>query len=180
MFGISAAIWQYPALRYGGDVGDDCADPETTSVKSVTGPPICRTVLLNQPVDLIQLPPCTMDIPNTDNDNVDQAMDIDKDGDGLIEICDLEGLNEIRFQLDGSGYRTTAGATVIPTGCPNDRCTGYELTRDLDFMDDDSYRQKALTGQRGQRTPPGIPLELMLQMSVSMQHLTATAIQSPI
>ena len=79
----------------------------------------------------------------TDTDDVEQAMDIDKDGDGLIEICDLEGLNEIRFQLDGSGYTTgtsAMGAMKITTGCPNDRCIGYELTSGLDFMDDNSYR----------------------------------------
>ena len=84
-----------------------------------------------------------MDIPDTDNDGIEQNMDIDKDNDGLIEICDLEGLNEIRFQLDGSGYTTgtsAMGAMKITTGCRNDRCTGYELTRDLDFMADGNYR----------------------------------------
>ena len=77
----------------------------------------------------------------TDNDGVDQDEDIDKDGDGLIEICDLEGLYEMRYQPDGAGYKTTAGATVINTGCPSiSGCRGYELTRSLDFMDDTSYR----------------------------------------
>ena len=90
------------------------------------------------------LPPCTaaLNIPD-DNDGVAQAMDIDKDGDGLIEICDLEGLDEIRHRLNGSGYRTTAEATVITTGCPDGGCTGYELTRHLNFMSASSYR---LTG----------------------------------
>ena len=96
------------------------------------------------------LPACTMSLIGTYiepmNDGVDQMEDIDKDGDGLIEICDLEGLNEIRFQLDGSGYTTgtsAMGAMKITTGCPNDRCTGYELTSGLDFMDDNSYRTTA-------------------------------------
>ncbi len=44
------------------------------------------------------LPDCTnslldlSDYNKDDGDLVDQAVDIDKDGDGLIEICDLEGL----------------------------------------------------------------------------------------
>ena len=94
------------------------------------------------------LPPCTaaLNIPD-DGDSTPQAMDIDKDGDGLIEICDLEGLNEIRFQPDGLGYTTgtsAMGAMRITTGCPsNGGCTGYELTKDLDFMDDDSYRPES-------------------------------------
>ena len=65
---------------------------------------------------------------------------VDKDNDGLIEIETLEDLDAIRYQLDGSGYRTSATASKITTGCPNGRCTGYELTRNLDFMDDNSYR----------------------------------------
>ena len=70
-------------------------------------------------------------------------MDVDKDGDGLIEICDLEGLFEMRYALDGSGYRTAADAMSITTGCrttPTTDCTGFELTRDLDFNDPNSYR----------------------------------------
>ena len=66
--------------------------------------------------------------------------DIDQDNDGLIEICDLEGLNAIRYRLDGTGYKANESAPVITIGCrPNGGCTGYELTRDLDFNDDDSY-----------------------------------------
>ena len=90
------------------------------------------------------LPPCTNSLATyTDSDSVNQDVDIDKDDDGLIEICDLEGLDAIRHQLDGTGYRTTAGATVITTGCHSDGCIGYELTRSLDFMDDASYRTPA-------------------------------------
>ena len=90
-------------------------------------------------VVLTDLPPCTasLNIPD-DNDGVDQPIDIDKDGNGLIEICDLEGLNAIHHQLDGTGYKANAGATVITTGCPS-TCTGYELTRSLDFKTSSSY-----------------------------------------
>ena len=65
---------------------------------------------------------------------------IDQDDDGLIEICDLEGLNAIRYQLDGSGYNTSHSTrTKITAGCPEDGCKGYELIKDLDFNDDASY-----------------------------------------
>ena len=81
-------------------------------------------------------------------------MDIDKDGDGLIEICDLEGLNEMRYVLNGSGYKTTGSDTVtaITTGCPSGGvCTGYELTRHLNFMDTQAaIAQEAPIGPHGQ------------------------------
>ena len=91
------------------------------------------------------LPPCTMslisELPN-DNDGIEQDVDIDKDGDGLIEICDLEGLYEMRYVPDGSGYTTSTTAGINRTGCSS-TCTGFELTRNLDFSDDGSYRTPA-------------------------------------
>ncbi len=66
--------------------------------------------------------------------------DIDKDNDGLIEINNLEELNEIRYQPDGTGYRASANTSKITLGCPADGCRGYELDRDLDFEDIASYR----------------------------------------
>ena len=73
----------------------------------------------------------------------DYTVDIDQDDDGLIEICDLEGLDAIRYQLDGSGYRESFTANKITTGCPRLGCRGYELSRDLSFNDRDSYRDIA-------------------------------------
>ena len=100
-------------------------------------------VISNSGSDILtnNLPLCTLNIPNADGDDVRHAMDIDKDNDGLIEICDLEGLDEIRYQLDGMGYKTTDSEMVaaITAGCPT-TCTGFELTRSLDFMASDSYR----------------------------------------
>ena len=97
-----------------------------------------------QVVSAQNLPPCTNDLNLTDDDGVDQAVDIDKDDDGLIEICDLEGLNEMRHVLNGVGYRTSPTDTINRTGCPSGgNCRGFELTRDLNFTDDDSYRTTA-------------------------------------
>ena len=79
--------------------------------------------------------------------NVCSDDDIDKDDDGLIEVCTLEDLDAMRHVLNGEGYKSASGATPIYDGCPlnnatppQPRCRGYELTRDLDFEDDDSYR----------------------------------------
>ena len=74
--------------------------------------------------------------------------DIDQDDDGLIEICDLEGLNAMRYQMDGTGYKASGGATKITLGCPATGCKGYELTRDLDFNDDASYRNASANKRR--------------------------------
>ncbi|MBC6414769.1 MAG: cadherin-like beta sandwich domain-containing protein [Chromatiales bacterium] len=71
--------------------------------------------------------------------------DIDIDDDGLIEICDIEGLYAMRYQLDGSGYRPSSNANLVTTSCGggdgNDTCNGYELMRDLDFNNPDHYRE---------------------------------------
>ena len=66
-------------------------------------------------------------------------VDIDLDGDGLIDVNNLETLHAMRYQLDGSGLRMSPGSSKVTTGCPSDICIGYELTRDLDFLKDESY-----------------------------------------
>ena len=68
------------------------------------------------------------------------ATDIDQDDDGLIELCDLDALDAVRYQLDGSGYRESFDAVKITAGCPQSGCNGYELRKNLDFNSNDSYR----------------------------------------
>ncbi len=68
--------------------------------------------------------------------------DYDSDNDGLIDVDSLAKLNAIRYDLDGNGSADdsadngnyTAGFPnpVSGMGCPSG-CTGYELTADLDF-----------------------------------------------
>ena len=75
--------------------------------------------------------------------------DYDSDDEGLIEISNLEQLNAVRFDLDGSGgadgpsdagaYAEAFPGAVSGMGCPDSGCAGYELTRDLDFDDPGSY-----------------------------------------
>ena len=78
--------------------------------------------------------------------------DFDVDNDGLIEVSTLAQLNAIRWDLDGDGsvsagnaanYSGASGAFASAStgmGCPavsnTATCTGYELTRDLDFDTD--------------------------------------------
>ena len=73
---------------------------------------------------------------------------IDEDNDGLVDIDYLEDLDAIRYQLDGSGYRANVGSAKISSGCPSEGCRGYELLRDLDFNDADSYRNAAANMRR--------------------------------
>ena len=65
--------------------------------------------------------------------------DIDDDNDGLIEIRNLDNLDAIRYQLDGSGYRANPGDIKITKGCrvveDLEKCDGYELAQDIDFND---------------------------------------------
>ncbi len=74
-----------------------------------------------------------------DNDGVMDEQDIDDDGDGLIEIATAESLFNIRYQLDGSGYRSSTRETINQQGCGDkeliDECFGYELTDDISLAD---------------------------------------------
>ncbi len=75
-------------------------------------------------------------------------IDYDADDDGLIEISNLEQLDAIRHDTNGDGmanhsstalYYTVAFPNPVPgMGCTFG-CAGYELARDLDFANDDSY-----------------------------------------
>ena len=65
---------------------------------------------------------------------------IDDDADGLIDIYTLDDLDAIRYQLDGSAYKTVHNVQPNKRGCPAAVCKGYELMRSLDFNTDTSYR----------------------------------------
>ena len=78
-----------------------------------------------------------------DSDGFLGSIDVDDDGDGLIEIWTAEELNNVRYQLNGSGYRTGANETTNTTGCPMTECIGYELAADIDLA---SYGQSYAAG----------------------------------
>lgn len=66
--------------------------------------------------------------------------DYDSDDDGLIDVANLQQLDAIRYDLQGTGTPTDqelydiAFPSAVPgMGCPEAGCTGYELVADLDF-----------------------------------------------
>ena len=77
----------------------------------------------------------------------------DSDGDGLIEVTNLEQLDAMRHDLDADGfpdsdsgslaYEAAFPVTGVEVVCANN-CTGYELTRSLDFDDAASYSSGAV------------------------------------
>ena len=89
----------------------------------------------------------------------------DTDGDGLIEISNLEQLDAVRHDLEGNGVPnhpdlerqnrqrlklSTASPEAYAAAFPTDdgesvclrSCRGFELTRSLDFMDPASYASR--------------------------------------
>ena len=58
----------------------------------------------------------------------------DHDGDGLIELYTAEMLNNMRHDLAGTSYKSSARATGNVDGCPNNMCNGYELTAHIDLL----------------------------------------------
>ena len=57
----------------------------------------------------------------------------DADGNGLIDIATPQQPHNIRFDLTGAGYRTSADGLASALGCPEGGCLGYELTADISF-----------------------------------------------
>ena len=55
----------------------------------------------------------------------------DNDGNGLIEIANPTQFNNIRHNLDATSYKTRGGGTPNNKGCPNNICSGYELTANI-------------------------------------------------
>ena len=74
-----------------------------------------------------------------DGDGVLDIDDVDDDNDGLIEINSLDDLHNIRYNLAGTSYKTSADDPDNMNGAPGSGLKGYELTRDLDFNDPTSY-----------------------------------------
>ncbi len=76
-------------------------------------------------------------------------IDYDVDDDGLIEIRYLEQLDAIQHDPVGTGmpknlsrvkhHRSAFPWPAFGMGCPDGKCEGYELMRDLDFRDLNSY-----------------------------------------
>ena len=70
-----------------------------------------------------------------DSDGYLNSVDIDDDGDGLIEIGTAVQLDAVRYALKGSGRRLSADAELNTTGCGDGdnitSCAGYELVANI-------------------------------------------------
>ena len=76
----------------------------------------------------------------------------DADGDGLIEVSNLEQLDAIRYDLNGDGKAdddsgVEAYAAAFPGAVCNNNCNGYELARPLDFAAAGSYASGAVNAE---------------------------------
>ena len=93
--------------------------------------PLFRTLLSILPGALMLL----LAMPSRSQEaDCNQDPNVDDDGDGLIEICTLGMLDNMRHNLAGAYYKTQDGGFPNKSGCPGGNvCTGYELTKDLDF-----------------------------------------------
>ncbi len=58
----------------------------------------------------------------------------DSDGDGLIEIWAAAMLDNMRYDLAGTSYKTSAMDAGNDAGCPADGCNGYELMANIDLL----------------------------------------------
>ena len=73
-----------------------------------------------------------------DGDGCKDSEDTDDDNDGLIEIATVEELKNIRYQLDGTSYKTSNTDAGSNAGCSTADplgCNGYELIGDIDLAD---------------------------------------------
>ena len=108
----------------------------------------CLLVIINACAKRkINSPPIVEEVEekDTDKDGITDIEDVDDDNNGLIEIYTIDDLNNIRYNLKGTSYKTSAvdkGSTSgarenIPDG--ELALMGYELKNDLDFSDSNSY-----------------------------------------
>ena len=79
--------------------------------------------------------------PNDDNDDFPDETDVDDNNNSLIEIRTLDDLARLRDDLNGNGMDDGNDdiTAVGSAGCPAAGCSGYELTRSLNFSDAASY-----------------------------------------
>ena len=87
-------------------------------------PPSIRNILVNA---------------DYDNDGENNFVDVDDDGNGLIEIATAQQLDQMRHNLQGSNFTRSAGGVGDANGCGNGTmegedvtaCNGYELIADI-------------------------------------------------
>ncbi len=73
-------------------------------------------------------------IKSTANVTVRSTFVADADGDRLIEIWTAAMLNNMRYNLAGTSYKTSTGDMGKDAGCPTSGCNGYELMANIDLL----------------------------------------------
>ncbi len=106
---------------------DDASDEISATITGL----INHTITSNEDSDLIitfQGDSSTVGVTVWSTDSADP------DGDGLIEIKDETMLNNMRYNLKGTSYKTSNDGNGDSSGCPDSGCNGYELIKDLDLL----------------------------------------------
>ncbi len=90
-----------------------------------------------------------------------QGLIFDADGNGLMEIYTAEDLNNMRYNLAGTRWKTSASDVGSAVGCPASGCNGYELATNIDLAntqwdDRPSSTYKGSTKVSGGWEPIGI------------------------
>ncbi len=104
--------------------------------------------------------PWVFDLSATDSegrqysDRISLEVAVDGDGDGLIEIRNLTMLHNMRHDLEGASYKTSASAEGNNLGCPEALCRGYELVQHLDFDGDGDGATWSGDSEGGYRLDP--------------------------
>ena len=78
-----------------------------------------------------------------DDDGVPDALDVDANGNGLIDIATAEQLNQVRYNLQGNSFKSSAGGNANISGCGNmdiKECNGYELVADISLAAYDNWQ----------------------------------------
>lgn len=74
--------------------------------------------------------------PDSDNDGINDNEDVDDDNDGLIEIFSINGLDDLRNNLDASKKSMLGLANKVEIG--------FELMANIDFENPDDYDDPSL------------------------------------
>ena len=82
--------------------------------------------------------------PDLDKDSVPNFLDVDDNGNGLIEIATADELNQVRHNLLGSSFQASAEGEGDVTGCGGQggikTCNGYELVADISLTSYDNWQ----------------------------------------
>lgn len=108
-------------------------EPAATTNPFISPGPAPTAVSEDNPATGREGAPAAVSVADPTAASVGANLPVDSDNNGLIEISTLTQLSNMRFNLAGTSYRTSASDVGSSTGCPEAGCRGYELTTNLDF-----------------------------------------------